>query len=136
VSNRVSHSCLAVALHINYLQPGLINEYKPWLLARYENMLIIVYQRHSNVNALILDTSSQDLVLRGSSFGNKISILHSRNLLSSIHVPFKPKSLTESQPDQIHKRRWHAPNTRNRYRSIHKKNFPKDHDEGGRQIDG
>ena len=120
VSNRVSHSCSEVHQLSKYLQPGLSNEYKPRLLAGFENVLIIVYQRHSNSNALILDKSSQDLFLRGFSFGNKISLLRGRGLLSAVYVTFKSKQIVKSKAHSLHQRRWDAPYPCDRYRAIHK----------------
>jgi len=124
----VSHSCSEVHQLSKYLQPGLSNEYKPRLLAGFENVLIIVYQRHSNANALILDKSSQDLFLRGFSFGNKISLLRGRGLLSAVYVTFESKSPIEGKSNQINKRRRNAPNSCNSNRPVHKENFKRNYD--------
>jgi hypothetical protein len=126
----VSHPFSEVFQCTNYLQPGLSIEYKPQLLAGFENVLIIVYQRHSNANALILDKSSQDRFLRGFSFGNKISLLRCGGLLSPIHVTFKSQSTLKGKPDQINKRRRHASNSGIGNRAIHQKNFQRNHDWG------
>ena len=128
VSNRVSHSCSKDSAHNQSSLPGLINEYKPRLLARSENVLIIVYQHDATDVMLILDKSSQDLFLRGFSFGIKVSLYRGRRLLSIVYVSFILKSPPKSKQNPFYQRRRNATHTCDRNRSIHKKNIQRDHD--------
>jgi len=116
----VSHSPAINCFQLKNLQPGLSNEYKPQLLEEFRNMLIIVYQRHSFSNTLILDKSSQDLYLRGFPFGIKVSLHGSGSVLSTFNVSLNLKSSIESKENSLHQRRWNASHTCNCNRAIHK----------------
>ena len=116
----MSHPRVINYFQLQNLQPGLSNEYKPQLLEEFRNMLIIVYQRHSFSNTLILDKSSQDLYLRGFPFGIKVSLHGSRSVLSTFNVSLNFKSSTESKKNSLNQRRWNASHTCDRNRAIHK----------------
>jgi hypothetical protein len=119
----VSHSPAINYFQWKNLQPGLSNEYQPRLLAGIQNVLIIVYQRHSFSNTLILDKSSQDLYLRGFPFGIKVSLHGSGSVLSTFNVSLNLKSSIESKENSLHQRRWNASHTCDCNRAIHKANI-------------
>jgi hypothetical protein len=124
----VSHSYSEVSARNQNLQPELVNEYKPRLLARNENVLIIVYQRHSNTNTLILDKSSQDLFLRGFPFGIKVSLYRGRCLLPTFNVSLILKSPSKSKQNPFDQRRRNATHSRDCNRPIHQKDIQRDND--------
>ena len=130
VSNSVRHPPVINYFEWKNLQPGLSNEYQPRLLAGIQNVLIIVYQRHSNVSALILDKSSQDQILRGFPIGIKVSLFSRRSVLSTFNVSLISKSPIEGKQNLLHQRRWNASHTCNCNRAIHKANI-KRNNEGG-----
>ena len=80
VSNSVSNPPKSFLYNYLILQLWLHIDFKPQLLVGIQNMLIIIYQRSSFFNVLILDKSSQDLFLSGDLIGNKISLFRSRRL--------------------------------------------------------
>jgi hypothetical protein len=116
----VSHPGLINHMQPQNLQPRLSNEYKPQLLEEFRNMLIIVYQRHSFSNTLILDKSSQDPYLRGFPFGIKVSLHGSGSVPSTFNVSLNLKSSIESKENSLYQRRWNASHTCDCNRAIHK----------------
>ena len=128
VSDLVSNELPNSSKFNSILQPGLCNEYKPRLLEEFQNMLIIVYQRNSFSNSLILDKSSQDLILRGYSLGTQISIFSSRGFLSTINVSLKSESAPKGKENSLYKRGRYAPHSCDCNRSIHKTNIQRNND--------
>jgi hypothetical protein len=124
----VSYSPVINFFRWKNLQPGLSNEYQPRLLAGIQNVLIIVYQRHSNVSALILDKSSQDQILRGFPIGIKVSLFSRRSVLPTFNVSLIPKSPLEGKQNLFHQRRWDASHTCDCDRAIHKENIQRNSD--------
>ena len=124
----MSHSPAINCFQLQNLQPGLSNEYKPQLLEEFRNMLIIVYQRYSFANALILDKSSQGLYLRGFPFGIKVSLHGSRNVRPTFNVSLISKSPIEGKQNSLHQRRWDASHTCNCDSAIHKANIKRNSD--------
>ncbi len=119
----MSHSSSRSHIQAQNLQPELCSEYKPRLLEEFRNMLIIVYQRHSFANALILDKSSQDLTLRGYPIGIKVSLFSCRSVLSTFNVSLISKSPIEGKQNLLYQRRWNASYTCDCDRAIHKANI-------------
>ncbi len=126
----MSHSPAIKCFQLKNLQPGLRNEYQPQLLAGIQNVLIIVYQRHSNVNTLILDKASQDQILRGFRIGIKVSLFSCRSVLSTFNVSLIFKSFIESKQNSFHQRGWDASYTCDRNRAIHKTNIKRNNERG------
>ena len=126
----MSHSPVINCFQLKNLQPGLRNEYQPQLLAGIQNVLIIVYQRHSNVSALILDKASQDQILRGFRFGIKISLFSCRSVLSTFNVSLISKSSIKSPQNSLHQRGWDASYTCDRNTAIHKTNIKRNNERG------
>jgi hypothetical protein len=128
VSNSVSNPPKSFLYNYLNLQLWLHIDFKPQLLVGIQNMLIIIYQRSSFLNVLILDKSSQDLYLSGDLIGNKISLFRSRRLPSTFNVAFKFESATQSKPNSFFKRRSNAQNSRYGYKSIYQPNMQRNNE--------
>ena len=88
----------------------------------------IVYQHEYKCFMLILDKSSQDLILRGYSLGTQISVFSSRGFLSTFDVSLKSKSTPKSKQNSLFKRGRNASHTCDCNRSIHKTNIQRNND--------
>jgi len=128
VSNSVSNPPKSFLYNCLKLQLWLHIDFKPQLLVGTQNMLIIIYQRSSCMNVLILDKSSQDLFLSGDLIGNKTSLFRSRRLPSSFNVAFKFESTTQSKPNSLFKRRSNAQNSGYGYKSIYQPNMQRNNE--------